>query len=382
MYYITVKLNPYTRQVTIDDILNHSNEELFLLNQNIKDTRDTKTYCVDEVNPKIKSKVNYERIFQELQLFNQRYKYMIDMENKSGLYRHFSIPKKSGGLRPIDAPNSELMNALRELKAILENSFYALYHTSAFAYIHGRSTIDSDRRHQSNESRWYLKLDMKNFFPSINEDFLMSMLEQIFPFCVFINYDYGYKEELRKALSLCFLNNSLPQGTPTSPMLTNILMIPIDYTISKMCREHNPYLCYTRYADDLLISSKYTFKWTEVQSNIMHIMDEFHCPFHLNNEKTRYGSSSGRNWNLGLMINKDNNITVGHDNKKKYKTMIFRFMTDYLQKNYWDIIDVQKFLGITSYYMYIEPVYFSQILKRYSAKFNLDVMTAAKSLLQ
>ena len=86
MYYITVKLNPYTRQVTIDDILNHSNEELFLLNQNIKDTRDTKTYCVDEVNPKIKSKVNYERIFQELQLFNQRYKYMIDMENKSGIF--------------------------------------------------------------------------------------------------------------------------------------------------------------------------------------------------------------------------------------------------------------------------------------------------------
>ena len=53
--------------------------------------------------------------------------------------------------------------ALRTLKAILETDFGALHHTSAFAYVKGRCTLDAARKHQQNESRWFLHTDFSNF---------------------------------------------------------------------------------------------------------------------------------------------------------------------------------------------------------------------------
>ena len=80
------------------------------------------------------------------------------------------------------------------------------------------------------------------------------MLSKIFPFSEMVKYPYG-RDELQKALSLCFLNNGLPQGTPISPFITNVMMIAIDHKISKTLRDFDSRrFVYTRYADDLLIS--------------------------------------------------------------------------------------------------------------------------------
>ena len=209
----------------------------------------------------------------------------------------------------------------------------------------------------------------------------MDMLCELYPFCVFVNYDYGYREALQKALSLCFLNGGLPQGTPTSPMLTNMMMIPIDHAIAKMCREYSPHLCYTRYADDMLISSQFSFHWTDVQNKITDIFNQFSAPFTLNAEKTRYGSSAGRNWNLGVMLNKENKITIGHEKKKVFKAMIFQFMTDDAKGVAWELEDVQHFLGLVAYYKMVEGEEIDKIINAYSAKFNKDVLATAKALL-
>lgn len=378
MPYITVNIEPKVYQLTFDDILNGCTEASFAP---AKDTRDTRTWLTNSINPVLLDKTNFRAMYEALAAFNEKYAALIAVEDKSALYRSFKIPKRSGGLRKIDAPQDELMLALRELKAILEKKFYASYHTAAFAYVHGRSTIDSVKRHQANNSRWFLKMDAKGFFPSTTEKFLTEMLYKIYPFCSFVNHDYGYKETLEKALSLCFLNGGLPQGTPTSPMLTNMMMIPIDHAIAKMCREHTPHLCYTRYADDILISSQFDFKWSEVQNAVTDIFGQFSAPFTLNAEKTRYGSSAGRNWNLGVMLNKDNKITIGHEKKKVFKAMIFQFMTDYLNGNPWSLEDVQHFLGLASYYRMVEGGEIDKILKSYSEKFGKDVLVTAKALL-
>ena len=65
------------------------------------------------------------------------------------------------------------------------------------------------------------------------------------------------KAELTKALELGFLDGGLPQGTPLSPTVTNIMMIPVDFKVARELREHNHQrFVYTRYADDFQISSK------------------------------------------------------------------------------------------------------------------------------
>ena len=378
-YYITVNREPRVYQLTFEDIMYGLDESKLALQ---KDTRDTTTWKVDAINRRLIEKTDFNAMQAALRGFVERYRDLIAVEDKSTLYRSFKIPKRSGGLRQIDAPNDELKRALYDLKMIFEKKFYMSYHTAAFAYVHGRSTIDSVKRHQQNKSRWFLKTDMRHFFPSTSPEFLMKMLCMTFPFCAFIEDDWGNRELLEKALSLCFLNGGLPQGTPTSPMLTNALMIPIDHAISKMCHEYQPHLCYTRYADDILISSEYSFKWTDVQNKLIAILNSFEAPFSLHPDKTRYGSSAGRNWNLGVMLNAENKITIGHEKKKVFKAMVFQFMTDDAKGVAWGLEDVQHFLGLISYYRMVEKENIDAILATYSAKFNKDVEATAKALLK
>lgn len=377
--YVTV---PVARkkdyQLTFEDILNGVNADIFVPK---KDTFDTKTWLYKTIPSKLVDKVYIPEMISELQRFNVKYKELIDIENKATLYDSFKIPKRSGGLRPIDAPKEPLMMALRELKYIFEMKLYASHHTTAFAYVKGRSTIDAVKRHQHNNSRWFLKLDAHNFFGSTTPQFVIKMLEMIFPFSEILKREDG-RIALVTALSLCFLNGGLPQGTPISPTLTNVMMIPVDHTIAKAMRENTPHLCYTRYADDMLISSDLSFCWSEVQRQVVDIFKQFEAPFNLNQEKTRYGSSAGRNWNLGVMLNKDNQITIGHQKKKQFKAMLFSLMNDHQNGIAWSLSDIQALNGNISYYKMVEKESIEAIIDTYSQKFNYPVMQVILDVLR
>lgn len=302
--------------------------------------------------------------------------------NMQEYYDTFYIPKHSGGLRRIDAPKSELMNLLRDIKNVFEKDLKVLYHDAAYAYVPERSTLDALTVHQKNESKWFLKLDVKDFFPSCTHKFIMQQLEQIFPFKLLFAAE-NTKALLSDIIKLCLLNNKLPQGTPMSPMLTNLIMIPLDYTIKNTFKNFdNNYFVYTRYADDILISSKYNFNFKNVEKEINKIFKSNNAPFKIKKEKTRYGSASGRNWNLGLMLNKDNNITIGYQKKQRLKATIFTFMQDFTNNNLWSIIDTQVMIGNISYYSKIEPEYITYLLDKYSTKFGIDFKTCVKRILK
>jgi retron-type reverse transcriptase len=177
---------------------------------------------------------------------------------------------------------------------LFEQHMFALYHTTAFAYVRGRSTIDAIKRHHYNESKWFLKLDFSNFFGSTTPEFVLEMLSLIFPFSEITKKREGVIA-LKKALSLCFLNNGLPQGTPISPFITNIMMLPIDHKLSNSLRNFDSRrFVYTRYADDLLISCKIDFDKESVQKFVNDTLSEFKAPFTIKPEKTRYGSSGAQ----------------------------------------------------------------------------------------
>lgn len=315
---------------------------------------------------------NKERV---LELINNIIKLSEPFTNKNikEFYTSFYIPKKSGGLRTINAPNEELKHTLRSIKDIFTYYLKILEHPSAYAYVTNRSCKNALEYHQKNQSRWFLKLDIKDFFPNCNIDFTIKMLKMVYPL-----QDIP-EETLKEALQICFLNEGLPQGTPTSPILTNLIMVPIDYAITEYANKHN--LKYTRYADDLLISSKYNFDWKKVQKEIIKIFKEFEAPFKIKKEKTRYGSSSGRNWNLGLMYNKDLNITIGAAKKKIFKAMINNFLSDTVQDKLWSLEDAYKLNGIISHYRSIEPEYINNILKKYEEKYNCSVRNTLKTII-
>lgn len=386
MVYITVKQSPQYHQMSLEELLFGVQEKSYsqMINPNLTNTR---TYAVDVVSERFTERIDVDKLIAKLEKFNSETQELRD-KPRHDLYYTFHIPKKSGGLRKIDAPEPELKDALYHLKTIFEEDFYALYHTSAFAYIKKRSIIDCMKRHQQNESKWFCKLDLSNFFGSTTLEYVMSMFSKIFPFSEIVKYTRG-KQALETALSLAFLDGGLPQGTPISPIITNIMMIPVDFIIANALRdfkyvnrdgeEVSQRFVYTRYADDFQVSSKYDFNFRAVEQLIVNTLTSFNAPFKLNESKTRYGSSAGRNWNLGVMLNKDNEITVGHQKKRQFQAMLSSYVMDKKNGKDWNKSDIQTMEGYRNYYRMVEGETIDKMVDHLSKKFGVDIVGLIKA---
>lgn len=374
MYYITVKQSPIYYQMSLEELLFNTEVSKELFNPNLT---NTKTYERLKISDRFLNTVDVSELITKLKMFNMQTETLRNKPRRD-LYREFYIPKKSGGLRKIDAPEPELMDALRRLKTIFEEDFKALYHTSAFAYVKHRSTLECMKRHQANKSRWYGKYDLHNFFGSTTLEFVMHMFSMIFPFSEVIKNDTG-KRELETALELAFLDGGLPQGTPISPTITNIMMIPIDFKLENGFRNFNDQkFVYTRYADDFQVSSRYTFKFKDVESFIIDTLHEFGAPFQINSSKTRYGSSAGQNWNLGVMINKDNEITVGYKKKRQFQAMLSSYIMDKQNGTAWDEHDIRTMEGYRNYYRMVEGETIDKMVEHINQKFGVNVVKMIK----
>lgn len=374
MVYITVMQSPIYHQMTLEEFLFQNFQAPTVINTNVSNTR---TYAYETVSEHFTSRIDTDALIRKLVRFNEQTE-ALRAQERSTLYETFHIPKKSGGLRRIDAPKPELMNALRNLKTIFEEDYHALYHTSAFAYVKNRCTVDAVKRHQKNNSKWFGKLDLHDFFGSTTLDYVIKMFSMVFPFSEIVKFSNG-EAELRKALDLAFLNGGLPQGTPLSPLITNVMMIPVDYKLANAFRDFDKQrFIYTRYADDFIISSKVDFDVHRVEKLVVDTLHEFGAPFTINESKTRYGSSAGRNWNLGVMLNKDNEITVGHKKKRQFQSMLYNYITDKNKGISWPREDVQTMQGLHSYYRMVEPETIDAIVKHTNEKMETDVLRLIK----
>lgn len=292
--------------------------------------------------------------------------------NVNEMYREFNIPKRTGGFRTIDAPEDDLKMFMREFSNTFLKTFKLLTHDSAFAYIKGRSVIDAVKEHQNNKSRWFLKIDLKDFFGSCNKEFIVNQLYKIYPFAL---GGTDTIDLLSSLADLSCLNNKLPQGTPISPWLTNLIMIEFDYKINKLLNKlandetiKKQRYVYTRYADDILISAKEKFDYQLVIEKLKEIFEE--TPLTIKDEKTRFGSSAGRNWNLGIMYNKDNTLTIGHKKKRQIKDNIYYFIKF---KDTFELEDCWWLQGNISWLKSVEPEYTEGLLTYYKNKFDIDV---------
>lgn len=387
MLYVTIKQdekhNKKPRQITLADLMRDINYVPTEEPKHLKSYPRTFTFQLETTDDRYQNLLrNYPIVgmMNKIQALADKHLELLQ-EDMSTHYDTFYIPKHTDGFRRIDAPTWRLKSALSEVKDLFEQDLYVLPHNAAHAYTSKRSTVTAMQLHQSAESKWFLKLDLKDFFPNHNHEYIMKMLEMLFPFTAIMT-DPQSKRALSTLVKLGLLDDSLPQGTPLSPTLTNILMVPIDYAIQKVLHEYpHQTFVYTRYADDICISSKYHFRWQTIVEDINKVLNEFQTPFHLKTEKTRYGSSAGRNWNLGVMLNKDNNLTIGHKQNQRFRAAVDHFFKDLTNGNPWNKMDVQVLLGQISYYESIEPDYVKSVLTRYSDKYGLDFKVQAKALI-
>lgn len=255
------------------------------------------------LNELIKGELSNERTFS---FSMKQLSYFCNPNNVRGRYRHFSIPKKSGGLRNISSPSNGLSHILYYVNIILK----AMYRPSDYAmgFAEGRSVVDNASRHIG--QNYIFNTDIENFFPSIVQARVWKRL-QLSPF--------SFNPQIASIVAgLCCVREKsndgtfsyiLPQGAPTSPLITNAICDKLDRRLSGLARRFG--LHYSRYADDITFSSMHNVYQEngEFQKELKRIIEG--QGFLMNTKKTRLQKKGQHQEVTGLTVN--NHINVGRE---------------------------------------------------------------------
>ena len=229
--------------------------------------------------------------------------YYCNPNNTRGRYSSFDIKKKSGGVRHIDAPRRGLMNILYYLNKI----FQAIYTPSstAMGFAQGKSVVDNAQCHVG--KNYVFNIDLKDFFPSITQPRVWKRL-QLDPLNI--------PQPIANVMAgLCCMKKSnedgifsyiLPQGAPTSPIITNMICDKLDRRLKGLATRFH--LTYTRYADDITFSSNhhvYT-EGGEFRKELKRIITA--QGFSINEKKTRLQKKGDRQEVTGLIVNEKTNV--------------------------------------------------------------------------
>ncbi len=250
--------------------------------------------------------------------------YRLDESKK---YSEFEIPKRSGGSRIIQAPDRSLKILQEKIAKVLNDCYEELLHSEkrriipAHGYRKNCSIATNAQLHKNR--RHVLNIDLSNYFGSINFGRIRGFFIS--------NNGLGLDEKVATVLAhICCFKNSLPQGAPTSPIISNLITYPLDKHLQKFCKPLR--LRYTRYADDITFSTK------EVQlpEKLIHIKDgkpqlndklknlfQNHG-FKINQNKTRIYTNKQRQEVTGLVVNKT--VNLKREARKELRAMVHNYL--------------------------------------------------------
>jgi len=267
-------------------------------------------------------------------------------------YRTYEIDKRDGGKRVISQPSKKLKFVQRWLANRVLTKFPV--HDAAKAYVKGRGIADNARAHV--DSRYLLKIDFRNFFPSISSEDVTSYLRSNAHFVG--NLSEADIEFIAQAVSF---NGALTIGAPSSPMISNLVMYPFDQQVFEYCEGNN--LAYTRYADDLAISSNEHSALKGALDFVKKCLEAQESPkLEINPGKTKFVSKKHKRFVTGLVLTTDNKISIGRDKKRELRTLMYLFVNTQL-----DVEKIDYLKGWLSYANAVEPSFNEALKKKYGS---------------
>ena len=270
-------------------------------------------------------------------------------------YKVYEIPKRNKkGTRTIAQPSKELKYLQ---KLILKNFLVDLpVHDSAMAYQKNRGIRDNVLNHI--EKKYFLKMDFKDFFPSIkpidlikhSKKHLKIELDETDIFAIERIFFFVRKRGDGLELSI---------GAPSSPFISNSIMFEFDSYVNDICDKKK--ITYTRYADDLCFSTNKKGILFQFPSVICQTLSQLNYPrLNLNNEKTVFLSKKHNIHITGLVITPDKRISIGRSKKRYIKSLVFRYLNKVInieEKNYLS--------GYLAFCKSVEPSFIVSLEKKY-----------------
>ena len=220
------------------------------------------------------------------------------------MYYHFNISKRSGKSRTISAPDYRL----KTLQQKIAHSLSGLYNprNPVHGFVHDRSVRSNAESHL--RRRFIVNIDIKNFFSTITEARVQGLLERI-----------GINTDVAEIIvRICTNRGCLPQGAPSSPVISNMICFRLDKSLMSFSKEHR--LLYTRYADDITLSSfqppttlfegdrpdSGRLPLEKLSGELLSIFGR--NGFNLNPEKIHYADKNSRRMVTGIKINEGLNV--------------------------------------------------------------------------
>lgn len=256
-------------------------------------------------------------------------------------YKTYPVSKGNGKSRTISQPSKSLKVVQSWILFYILNKLKVS--PSCKGFEKGLNILDNASPHLNATA--ILSLDIKDFFPSIPANKIYNIYRIL-----------GYNSVISTIFTnLCCYNNSLPQGSPCSPKLSNIVCLRMDSRIQGYVSEYG--IVYTRYADDLTFSSFSPNKLSKLIPVIRSIIktDEFK----LNDSKTRIVGTSRAKRVTGLIV-ADSKIGIG---KKKYKLIRSKIHHLTLKKNIKNFKLLEHVRGYLAFMKSVDQDRYDNLLK-------------------
>ena len=270
-------------------------------------------------------------------------------------YKVYQIPKRSGtGFRTIAQPAKEVKKIQYW---VIKNIFPSFpVHQAAYAYITGKNIFKNAEAHS--DKPYLLKLDFKDFFPSIKGDDLFKYSQ--------INNALSLSEtDLHRLVRILFWlperNNDfqLSIGAPSSPCLSNAIMFEFDSHIFSYCSENN--ISYTRYADDLAFSMHDMKMRGEVLKKVEDVLASQAFPIlKLNDRKTVFASKAHRRLVTGLILTNNGNVSLGRNRKRRIRAQIHHLLQSKLSDE-----EKNNLRGMLAFARDVEPEFVERMENKY-----------------
>jgi RNA-directed DNA polymerase len=258
-------------------------------------------------------------------------------------------------------PSIKLKKYLKFLNGFVFN--YAKVNTNVVhSYIRKKSPLTAVIPHVN--SKFFFQTDIQNFFNSITKQDIEIILDTNLE-NVPINDIYQYKNQL---LNIITLNDILPVGFPTSPNISNSFLFTFDDALEKYCKNNE--IIYTRYCDDIILSTNNENSLDNIQYIISKYLSDFYNDrIKINLNKTKYTHKGNKIKLLGIVILPSGKTTVDIKVKKQLEVLIHFYVNDkekfadYLKNHYHGGFD--KISGQLNYINTFDDSYLDKLRKKY-----------------
>jgi hypothetical protein len=272
-------------------------------------------------------------------------------ESASRRYKVYTIPKRTGGERVIEHPSRELKAIQRWIVRALISRFPL--HESATAYRKGTGIRENAERHR--RTKFTNRYDFASFFPSFSQT---RVVEYIGQQAKAVGIDLS-ERDLEFIGNIVCRNGRLTIGAPSSPAITNAMMFEFDRRMHEEC--HATGVIYTRYADDIFVSSFEPGQLDGIEKVIVKSKRGIpHLRLRLNHKKTAYLSKKYRRVITGVVITPQHTLSIGRERKREVKALIHQWI-----KGDMDPTSFYYMRGLFSFAIDIEPEFEKRLSEKY-----------------